>query len=147
MTNHSLLLMIDKQGRASSKHILEKIKPEDILEISVLEDASATALYGSKGANGVVIFTTKLYAQQQYQQKLSMFSESYKNYLKTNKDDDSELLYVLNGEPLNRTANGDLIKKLYDIPLYKIKAVTFMDKHYKDTFNNNEPLILINTRQ
>ena len=143
-----LIIIDDRQtGKSSSKHILKKIKPEDILEISILKDASAAALYGSKGANGVIIITTKSYAQQQYQQKLSGFSKSYKNYLKTNKDDDSELLYVLNGEPLNRTANGDLIKKLYDIPLYKIKAVTFMDKYYKDTFNNNKPLILINTKK
>jgi len=145
ITNDEPLIIID--DKPSSKHILEKIKPEYILEISVLKDTSATALYGSKGANGVIIFTTKLYAQQQYQQKLSAFSQPYKDYLKINKDNDSKLLYVLNGELLNRPANGDLIKKLYDIPLEKIKTVTFMDKDYQDTFNNNEPLILINTKK
>ncbi|MEO1560329.1 MAG: hypothetical protein AAFS12_12090, partial [Cyanobacteria bacterium J06632_19] len=31
----------------------------DIESISVLKDASATAIYGSRGANGVVIITTK----------------------------------------------------------------------------------------
>jgi len=35
------------------------INPEDIATIQVLKDASATAIYGSRGANGVIIITTK----------------------------------------------------------------------------------------
>ncbi len=35
------------------------IDPEDIQSISLLKDASATAVYGAKGANGVLIITTK----------------------------------------------------------------------------------------
>ena len=35
------------------------INPSDILSIDVLKDASATAIYGSRGANGVVMITTK----------------------------------------------------------------------------------------
>lgn len=38
---------------------LNSLNPEDIESISVLKDASAGALYGSRGANGVVIVTTK----------------------------------------------------------------------------------------
>ncbi|MEH6681260.1 MAG: TonB-dependent receptor [Sediminicola sp.] len=38
---------------------MASIRPEDISSISVLKDASATAIYGSRGANGVVIITTK----------------------------------------------------------------------------------------
>lgn len=35
------------------------INPEDILSMEVLKDASSTAIYGSRGANGVVLITTK----------------------------------------------------------------------------------------
>jgi TonB-dependent SusC/RagA subfamily outer membrane receptor len=35
------------------------IDPEDIQSISILKDASSTAVYGAKGANGVLIITTK----------------------------------------------------------------------------------------
>ncbi len=35
------------------------VAPEDIAEVSVLKDASATAIYGVNGANGVIIITTK----------------------------------------------------------------------------------------
>ncbi len=38
---------------------LTMINPNDIEKIEVLKDASATAIYGSRGANGVVIITTK----------------------------------------------------------------------------------------
>ena len=38
---------------------ISDINPSDILSIEVLKDASATAIYGSRGANGVVLVTTK----------------------------------------------------------------------------------------
>lgn len=38
---------------------MEHVVPEDIESIEILKDASATAIYGNKGANGVVIVTTK----------------------------------------------------------------------------------------
>ena len=38
---------------------ISAINPDDIQSISVLKDASASALYGARGANGVVIITTK----------------------------------------------------------------------------------------
>jgi len=40
-------------------NVLSTISPGDIESIDVLKDASATAIYGSRGANGVVIITTK----------------------------------------------------------------------------------------
>jgi TonB-linked SusC/RagA family outer membrane protein len=38
---------------------LSLINPDDIASIDILKDASATAIYGSRGANGVIIITTK----------------------------------------------------------------------------------------
>ncbi|WP_394332357.1 TonB-dependent receptor [Niabella soli] len=38
---------------------LNDLNPSDIASISVLKDASSTAIYGSRGANGVIIITTK----------------------------------------------------------------------------------------
>ncbi len=42
-----------------SKSTIETINPRDIESVDILKDASATAIYGSRGANGVVIVTTK----------------------------------------------------------------------------------------
>ncbi len=42
-----------------SSNIMSTINPEDILNLTVLKDAAAASLYGSRAANGVVIITTK----------------------------------------------------------------------------------------
>ena len=46
-------------GNTPGTNPLNFINPNDIASIDVLKDASATAIYGSRGANGVVIITTK----------------------------------------------------------------------------------------
>ena len=46
-------------GGDSARNPLSFINPSDIESISVLKDASATAIYGSRGSNGVIIITTK----------------------------------------------------------------------------------------
>ena len=43
----------------SSSNILSTINPEDIASMTILKDAAAASLYGSRAANGVVIITTK----------------------------------------------------------------------------------------
>ncbi|HPB52910.1 MAG TPA: TonB-dependent receptor plug domain-containing protein, partial [Saprospiraceae bacterium] len=50
---------VESNGIAGSGNFLNTINPDDIESISVLKDASATALYGSRASNGVVIVTTK----------------------------------------------------------------------------------------
>lgn len=50
------LYVVDGMVRESG---LDGINPEDIQSMQVLKDASSTAIYGSRGANGVVIVTTK----------------------------------------------------------------------------------------
>ena len=52
--NNKALVLVDGFERS-----LNEINIEDIESFSVLKDASATAIYGSKGANGVVLITTK----------------------------------------------------------------------------------------
>lgn len=46
-------------GSSAPLNPLNFINPSDIQSIDVLKDASATAIYGSRGANGVIIITTK----------------------------------------------------------------------------------------
>jgi len=46
-------------GAGTNINPLSSINPSDIESIDVLKDASATAIYGSRGANGVIIITTK----------------------------------------------------------------------------------------
>ncbi|MBC9928974.1 SusC/RagA family TonB-linked outer membrane protein [Chitinophaga qingshengii] len=46
-------------GNGTASNPLATLNPADIASVDVLKDASATAIYGSRGANGVVIITTK----------------------------------------------------------------------------------------
>jgi iron complex outermembrane receptor protein len=50
---------VESNGIAGSANYLNTINPDDIESVSVLKDASATALYGSRASNGVIIITTK----------------------------------------------------------------------------------------
>ncbi len=49
----------DLLGTSSSRNPLNFVNQNDIESISVLKDASSTAIYGSRGANGVIVITTK----------------------------------------------------------------------------------------
>lgn len=51
------LILLDNNEISSSD--LSKIQPDDIASFNIMKDAAATALYGSRGANGVILVTTK----------------------------------------------------------------------------------------
>ncbi|RLD19834.1 MAG: SusC/RagA family protein, partial [Bacteroidetes bacterium] len=50
---------IDNEGISGMRNPLNTINPGDIESFTVLKDASATAIYGSRASNGVIIVTTK----------------------------------------------------------------------------------------
>ncbi|WP_448700577.1 SusC/RagA family TonB-linked outer membrane protein [Mucilaginibacter sp. AW1-3] len=55
--NSSSLQKLSTQGQASNP--LSDLNPDDIESITVLKDADATAIYGARAANGVIVITTK----------------------------------------------------------------------------------------
>lgn len=64
---------------------LSSINPDDIASIDILKDASATAVYGAQGANGVILITTK---KGKYNQKAKItFSTAYTTQKPTGGDD------------------------------------------------------------
>ena len=52
-------VIIDGSSASGSENPLSSINPSDIVSMDVLKDASATAIYGSRAANGVIMITTK----------------------------------------------------------------------------------------
>lgn len=50
---------ISNNGVSGSSNILSFVNPNDIASVTILKDASATAIYGSRASNGVIIITTK----------------------------------------------------------------------------------------
>jgi TonB-linked SusC/RagA family outer membrane protein len=85
-------------GSGGSLNPLGFISPEDIESIDILKDASSTAIYGARGANGVVIITTKKGKSgkavitydgytgiSQIRQKMDLLSPAqFRNYVTTN---------------------------------------------------------------
>ncbi|TKG96689.1 SusC/RagA family TonB-linked outer membrane protein [Puteibacter caeruleilacunae] len=53
----SPLILLD--GFEISASDLAKVQPDDVASFSIMKDATATALYGARGANGVILVTTK----------------------------------------------------------------------------------------
>ena len=63
LTNSPLIVLdglpLNDGGVGGSRNPLNMVSPNDIESMVVLKDASATAIYGSRGANGVILITTK----------------------------------------------------------------------------------------
>ena len=59
LSNNSPLYVIDGVPIDQKGPAANTINPNDILSFSILKDASATAIYGSRATNGVIIITTK----------------------------------------------------------------------------------------
>lgn len=77
---------------------LKQINPDDIVSVEVLKDASASAIYGSRGANGVILITTnkakagKMKVNLKHQTTLSEFSSQLMRWK------DGTLMAQLNNE-------------------------------------------------
>ncbi|WP_226913075.1 SusC/RagA family TonB-linked outer membrane protein [Flavicella marina] len=63
LTNNPLIVIdgvpMNDGGVGGSRNILNSVNPNDILNMTVLKDASSTAIFGSRAANGVIMITTK----------------------------------------------------------------------------------------
>lgn len=70
-------------GQVADKNPLNFMNPSDIENITVLKDASAAAIYGARGANGVILITTKKGKAGSTNMNFSAstsISSNYKNY-------------------------------------------------------------------
>jgi iron complex outermembrane receptor protein len=50
---------LDNRGISGARNVFDFVNPNDIETFTVLKDASATAIYGSRASNGVILITTK----------------------------------------------------------------------------------------
>ena len=103
---------------------IDEINPAEIESIDVLKDASSTAIYGSRGANGVVIITTK---RARKEAKLSVSYDGYVGVSKSFKNYD-----MMSGEKYadwKRMANyGKTDKEIFDdIQLKALNSGQFVD--------------------
>jgi Ca-activated chloride channel family protein len=105
--NQKPLYVVD--GKPVDEYIFQSINPKDIESMTVLKDASATSIYGSRGANGVVLISTD---NQKIETKKAP-------------------LYIVDGRPIN-FSNNHIIENL---PESDIDSKTVYDpSEAKDKF-------------
>jgi TonB-dependent SusC/RagA subfamily outer membrane receptor len=96
-------------GVEATSTILNELSPDSIESISVLKDKSATALYGEKGKNGVVLITTKKYGQNNksgnvYENSYALLGNPAPFGLATGKA--NQPLILVNGKESGQTLNN-----------------------------------------
>lgn len=102
---------------------INNIPASDIEDITVLKDASSTAIYGARGANGVIIVTTK----NGKEGKLSVNYNAYLGYKK-------------NAKTLDVLSSGDYVQWQRELLMLRDKENTYVEKfgNYQDVdlYNN-----------
>ncbi len=136
---------------------LNNINPADILDIQILKDAAATAIYGSRGANGVVIITTKKGKGEQPTVNLNAYLGTSKLAKKVDVMDAYELAnYMVNARDIGWVSKDPLRNKVTDplsirtiddrYPLFMLPYVQgeqglvntdWQDEFYRDAFSQN----------
>ncbi len=138
MGNNSPLILVDGVERSFSN-----LDPEEISSISVLKDASATAVYGVKGANGVVIVNTKRGSEGALQldftaetslkmaTRLPEYMNSYETMLLRNEayKNDGKWSSLISDEALEHYRTGD--------SPWLYPNFDWMDFYFKPAFDQN----------
>ena len=99
----------DAQGMGGSgeqQSSLNFINPNDIEKIEVLKDAAATAIYGARGANGVILITTKTANNENGKDRISLTYESYISSVRRNID-------VLDGAGFETYMNQRVLNQIF----------------------------------
>ncbi|MCK8524063.1 SusC/RagA family TonB-linked outer membrane protein [Aquimarina sp. D1M17] len=112
-----------------ARSVLSAINPNDIESFSILKDASATAIYGNRGANGVIIITTK-----KGKKKLQISLDSQTNITTAN-----EVVDVFTANEYRDFIAQNFPDRLADLG----NANTdWQDEIYRDAFSSNHNLSL-----
>jgi len=114
---------------------LNSVNPNDIASIEVLKDASASAIYGTRAANGVLIVTTK---RGNFEQPTTVSVNAYtgiSNATKTIDMLDAASLVELKRE--RYTNDGLAVNPVWDDPANKIQRTNWQDELFQQGKTNN----------
>lgn len=113
-------------GVGGSRNPLNLINPNDIESMVVLKDASATAIYGSRAANGVILITTKKGKNTDFKFNVNSSVTSY-----TAIDQVNVLTASQFTDLINSTGNASAIARLGS------SSTNWQDKIYTDSFGSD----------
>lgn len=139
LNGNTPLILVDGVERA-----IENVVAEDVESVQILKDAAATALYGYKGANGVVLITTK---HGQYNTKSFTFTYDHVFSFLTNKPkmaDAATYASAVNEAYRNQGSTGNVAYSDAVINAYKngtnplyYPNVNWADETFRNMSNND----------
>lgn len=99
----------DAEGNTTSGNAqtsMNFINPNDIEKIEILKDAAATSVYGARGANGVVLITSKSANKNKGEDKISVTIDSYLTSVR-------EKINVMDGPGFESYMNQRVLNQIY----------------------------------
>ena len=116
---------------------IDGINPNDISSIEVLKDASASAIYGTRAANGVVIVTTKKGRKGQLNLTIDAYT-GISNVVKTLDVLDAPTLALIKRE--RYTNDGIPVNPIWEDAQYQTQRTNWQDELFKTGITNNVDL-------
>ena len=126
----------DNSGSDEETNGLMGINPQDIASIEILKDASATAIYGSQGANGVVLITTKKANTDQPRIRASLGIDVLTPYKKMDVmsyEDYVNYLLAMESQTLSAQLSSDAATRLTTITSGRIIPTDWQDYVMRNT--------------
>lgn len=134
-------------GFPMESSVATAISPSDIQSVDILKDASATAIYGARGANGVIVITTK---QGVEGKPVINFSASWTGSVLANKadlmnahefvqmHDDYSKSFSLNNIYLTEKTDHGTVYDYYKVDDYlNVTSMDWQDQIYRPAFSQN----------
>ena len=138
----------DMESFSSQMSPLAFINPADIKSVEVLKDASATAIYGNRGANGVILITTNRGAQPGSRISYNSFFGIRELYKQLDVLDFEQYAKLQNlNNPGNVLFTDRSTGELYDFDYEDIPSVNWQDKLYRTGFVQNHSLSIQNSNE
>ncbi len=111
--NINPLIILD--GVEVNQYVLNSLPPEVIDQFSILKDATATALYGTRGANGVLIINTKTGSNRERMNINARVETGFSSHTKEQRMADGVTYMTLYNEAIkSRIGSGNYIPKFTD---------------------------------
>lgn len=130
----------DNTDANEASNALMGLNPRDIASIEILKDASATAIYGSEGANGVVLITTKMAKTEKPYMAFSVGADYVTMYKRFDVLSFDEYVDYLEHNPTNE-GTTKILNRIYDgyespenRGALKVTPVDWQDYSLRNTF-------------
>lgn len=140
INNTESLLTIgnDNEGSDEAVNGLFGINPQDIANIEILKDASATAIYGAMGANGVILITTKMAEKDKPVINFTAGADVSNRYKKISVLNFDEYVTFLEKQQSAGITTSGLLNQIYENPSthegLKVTPVDWQDYVFRTAF-------------